>query len=238
MKKIENVKVSEYAYDKHFGEKASGGTHIHSVDVKQFEKFVNDALASYTYDEHIKVGFVKNIKKGYAPFCVIVSMKNFTNARTGTAKITLDNYQYLKSGYANRREGEFPVLSRWLQYPEKRFIPRADYLHLVLYSKKQMLEEHKIWVKKQIKAWEEKNKKESNGAECVFPFEFEGDSTEWGIVAVLANSFLSEEPLPPMTIIRNHLGKEFGGSGVELNPEKLEEYNDSVDFWSIHAIVK
>ena len=41
--------------------------------------------------------------------------------------------------------------------------------------------------------------------------------------------------MDPMTAMRNALGKEEGGSGVELDRGK---YQESVDFWARHANVK
>ena len=39
----------------------------------------------------------------------------------------------------------------------------------------------------------------------------------------------------PMTMFRNSLGKEEGGSGVKLDREK---YLKSVEFWSKHSMVQ
>jgi hypothetical protein len=41
--------------------------------------------------------------------------------------------------------------------------------------------------------------------------------------------------MDPITIMRNALGKEHGGSGVELNREK---YAESVKYWSLNALIK
>jgi len=41
--------------------------------------------------------------------------------------------------------------------------------------------------------------------------------------------------MDPITMMRNALGKEHGGSGVELNREK---YLESVKYWSQYALVK
>jgi hypothetical protein len=41
--------------------------------------------------------------------------------------------------------------------------------------------------------------------------------------------------MDPITMLRNALGKEHGGSGVPLEREK---YLKSVEFWSRHAAVK
>ena len=42
-------------------------------------------------------------------------------------------------------------------------------------------------------------------------------------------------PMQPITIMRNALGKEFGGSGVDID---FEKYNNSVTFWSEHVAIK
>ena len=41
--------------------------------------------------------------------------------------------------------------------------------------------------------------------------------------------------MDPITIMRNALGKEEGGSGVPID---REVYKASVNFWSKHAIIK
>jgi hypothetical protein len=44
-----------------------------------------------------------------------------------------------------------------------------------------------------------------------------------------------ETPMQPITVMRNALGKEHGGSGVALDREK---YMQSVQFWSKFATLK
>ena len=41
--------------------------------------------------------------------------------------------------------------------------------------------------------------------------------------------------MQPITMMRNALGKEEGGSGVGLDRAK---YKESVDFWTKHASIK
>ncbi|MGJ8670936.1 MAG: DUF3228 family protein [Oceanococcus sp.] len=62
----------------------------------------------------------------------------------------------------------------------------------------------------------------------------EGDKikTPWGVVGCLATSEAEEIPLAPITMLRNALGVEEGGSGVPLD---REAYKKSVEFWSRHA---
>ncbi len=84
-------------------------------------------------------------------------------------------------------------------------VPRAKYFDLVLYSKEHLAEE---------------------GTEI---------EADWGIVAILGQLHNREEPMTPMTAMRNALGVEEGGSGVPLD---REAYARSVEFWNTHAAVK
>ena len=56
----------------------------------------------------------------------------------------------------------------------------------------------------------------------------------WGIVSIKPQNVKHELPMAPITMMRNALGKEQGGSGVEL---KREEYLKSVTYWKNHASV-
>lgn len=140
---------------------------------------------------------------GYADFCKLIFVHNFTMARTGSMRLTNDNYQYLRSGYSARRESELPVLSRWLDLPMGA--PEAKYLCIVVYSKEHLKKE--------------------------------GDEIkqDWGIVSIMAQNTMSEEPMKPATMIRNAMGIEEGGSGVPLDKEA---YQRSVEFWSKHVTVR
>ena len=58
---------------------------------------------------------------------------------------------------------------------------------------------------------------------------------EWGIVSINSVSSPAEDPMPPITMMRNALGKDEGGSGVALDKGA---YARAVEFWSNHATVK
>jgi hypothetical protein len=55
---------------------------------------------------------------------------------------------------------------------------------------------------------------------------------DWGIVGCLYNMEPAEIPMVPITMLRNALGVEEGGSGVPID---REAYARAVDFWSRHA---
>ena len=80
--------------------------------------------------------------------------------------------------------------------------PVADYLVAILYSAAQLAKE---------------------GAPI------EGD---WGIVGCLYTAQPEEIPMAPITMMRNALGVEEGGSGVPLD---REAYRRSVEFWERNA---
>lgn len=55
---------------------------------------------------------------------------------------------------------------------------------------------------------------------------------DWGIVGCLYTMAPDEIPMVPITMMRNALGVEEGGSGV---PMDRDAYRRSVEFWSRHA---
>lgn len=57
----------------------------------------------------------------------------------------------------------------------------------------------------------------------------------WGIVSIKPQDVDHELPMNPITMMRNCLGREYGGSGVPLD---VKQYRESVAFWSEHATLK
>lgn len=80
--------------------------------------------------------------------------------------------------------------------------PVADYLVVILYSRGQLARE---------------------GSPV---------NTDWGVVGCLYTAEPEELPMAPITLMRNALGVEEGGSGVPLD---REAYRRSVAFWNTHA---
>lgn len=80
--------------------------------------------------------------------------------------------------------------------------PVAKYLVVILYSREQMLKEET-------------------------PID-----ADWGIVGCLATAEPKEIPMAPITMMRNALGVDEGGSDVPLD---REAYARSVDFWERNA---
>ena len=80
--------------------------------------------------------------------------------------------------------------------------PVADYLIGILYSREQLLKEGS-------------------------PIE-----ADWGVVGCLYTDAPAEMPMAPITMMRNALGVDEGGSGVPLN---AAAYRRSVEYWNSHA---
>lgn len=211
------IKITNFG-KRHFDPKF-GGTKITSHTPEQIEDYINGMTFSGNSP-------LSKIMDGYAPFCKLIAVDNVTTAKVGTMKIDMSNYQYLRHGYSSRTPLELPVLSRWFELPLPA--PKAKFLMFVVYSRAQLIKEHK--------AIEAKKKKQLKSAYIPTPFEFEGDkSVKWGVVAILGQTHSDEEPMAPITMMRNALGVEEGGSGVPIDRNK---YEASVKFWSENAIVK
>ena len=150
------------------------------------------------------------VTQGYADFCKIITVENFAEIPTGSLKITIENYHNLRSGYKARNENELAVLSRWFELPLPP--PMARVLSIVLYNK------HQIELEELTRTKEK--------------FNFNDD---WGIVSVMAHMEHVTEPINPATQMRNALGIEEGGSGVQINKK---EYNEAVEYWNYHAVIK
>lgn len=146
---------------------------------------------------------------GYAPFCKHLFLRNTSETRAAFAPINEDTRPFLKSGYVARRKGERAVLERWFEGLEA---PRAAWLDVILYSHAQLLAE----------------------AEA-FPEEQTVPDCDWGIVSIIGTLEPSEPPMPPITQMRNALGREAGGSGVPLDPKS---YDAAAAFWEAHAAVR
>lgn len=146
---------------------------------------------------------------GYAPFCKHLFLKNPTDTRCGFSPITGQNRHLLHSGYVARREGERAVLERWFEGLDA---PRAEWLDVILYSHAQLLAEARD-----------------------YPDELPVPDCDWGIVSIIGTLEPAEPPMPPITQMRNALGRAEGGSGVPLD---ADAYDKAVAFWDTHAAVR
>jgi hypothetical protein len=148
-------------------------------------------------------------------FCKYLILPNEFGVKCAVREITLDIYPYIRTDYVQRTPEELPILSRFAQLPPGFKSQEANYIVLVLYSRRQL--------EKEFKPKEE-------GQEFYFD-----DNVEWGIVSIMGTVLPHPDPLVPITIMRNALGVEEGGNGEKLNKKV---YNESVEFWSKHILVK
>ena len=150
---------------------------------------------------------------GYAPFCKHLFVPCFLEgAHAEAVAITEENKGALLSEYQARTEQELPVLVRW--FPQCSVeAPVATYLDLILYSREQIIKETEAMGRDVAEA---------------------NDSSPWGLISIKAQLVDFEIPMTPITMLRNALGKEYGGSGVPLDKEK---YQKSVEYWSMHATI-
>lgn len=153
---------------------------------------------------------------GYAPFCKHIFVRNWIKGlKSPTVELTSALTPLVVSEYQARTEKELPVLVRWI--PETKIPaasrPDASWLDLILYSKAQIIEE------------------------CKAMGEVDDTSNidyDWGVISIKAQDDPFELPMTPITMMRNALGKQEGGSGVPLERKKYEE---SVRYWSTHITI-
>lgn len=166
------------------------------------------------FEDRINAAFEKKncqLHDGYAPFCKHLFLPNFTSTKVNCAAITPANQHLLRTDYESRTELELPVLIRW--FDQSTVEPQvAEYLDIILYSREQITKENAAMDKPSLPT-----------------------TSPWGIISVKAQSVGHELPMQPITMMRNALGKEEGGSGVPLD---RKQYQASVDYWKTHAIIK
>mmetsp|Transcript_2513 Transcript_2513/g.8546 ORF Transcript_2513/g.8546 Transcript_2513/m.8546 type:complete len:235 (+) Transcript_2513:86-790(+) len=154
---------------------------------------------------------------GYAPFCKHVFVPNFLGLPVQAVAVTDENRHLVQSGYVRRTPKELPVLSRWISESSLETVPVAKMLDVILYSREQIV------LERVAQGDDEKE------------VEAELPRVKWGIISIKAQDESHEIPMQPITMMRNALGKEEGGSGVSLVREKYEE---SVAYWDGHVTIQ
>ncbi len=215
MPKIELTNFAKRQWEPKFS-----GTKMHKVNM---DHFMDQANTCYDFALNGSPNMGRwNLMDHPKPdwhFCKYLVFENFDpEIKASVVKIDHTMYQYIQSGYSSRTDKELAVLSRWVSFPSGSYtLPTARFTGLVLYSKKQLLEEH-------------------NAGNAGGSVEFElSNECRYGIVAIMGLTQAQLDPMPPITHLRNALGKDHGGNGTPID---VEEYNKSVDFWSKHILVK
>ena len=134
-----------------------------------------------------------DILDGFAPFCKVLVLRNFTECMSGMARITDGNRDKLQGGWKVRREGEPEYWATWFDAadvdPE-----RAKYLHIAVYNREQL---------------------EAEG--ITLP-----EGKEWGIASINAEQVAHDVPMNPETMRRNRAGIEAGGNGHQHTDAEIE----------------
>lgn len=184
--------------------------------LRQFQKgsgsFIN--YDTHSFESTVNDLYIKGhpLKDGYAPFCKHMFIENFIkDVYPSTIEINESSSLLIKTAFEARTDKELPVLRRFVNKTDVQLTP-AKYLDVILYSKSQIIEE---------------NKAMGNEVEDI--------DYEYGIISIKPQDVDYELPMDPITMMRNALGKEEGGSGIPLDRKK---YLESVEYWSHNVIVK
>jgi hypothetical protein len=189
-----------------FAESEASKTYGGTVFSQSIAEF--EEIVNARYDEEL-------LKGGYAPFCKHLFVTNdFTDAKVNVLALTKENEHLVRTDYVARSDKELPVLQRCI--PLELIVggvdelPVAKHLDLILYSRDQIQKENA-----------------SMG-------ESGTETAPWGIVSIKAQDVDYELPMNPITIMRNALGKDEGGSGI---PVERNAYMESVNYWKDHMVI-
>ena len=181
-----------------------------NMDKEEFTKKANDLYKSES-----------QLVDGYAPFCKHLFVENFVKGlKSCHIEINEETNKLIISKYDSRQKNELPVLIRYIDLNsiDREKIPDAKYLDLILYSKEQIVSEMIEMKAEEKEIYDMKNK-----------------DFDWGIISIKPLNVNHELPFIPITIMRNALGKNEGGSGVPIDRKK---YMDGVEFWSKNVELK
>ena len=207
MEKPKPLILDQFAYGSF--DKSRTSNYI-NMDKDEFTRKVNELYKSESM-----------LVEGYAPFCKHLFVDNFVKGlKSCHIEINKDTEKLIISKYDSRQKNELPVLIRYIDLNsiDKEKIDDAKYLDLILYSKEQIISEMGE-MKFEEKEINEMRNKDFN----------------WGIISIKPLNVNHELPFVPMTIMRNSLGKNEGGSGVPINRKK---YMEGVEFWSKNVELK
>eukprot|EP00457_Paulinella_chromatophora_P014659 gb/GEZN01015121.1/.p1 GENE.gb/GEZN01015121.1/~~gb/GEZN01015121.1/.p1 ORF type:complete len:252 (+),score=32.36 gb/GEZN01015121.1/:97-756(+) len=189
---------------KQFSKNAGASHTLIDYDPEAFIQKVNDYCDKKIKEDGVSLSDL--LVDGYAPFCKHIFMPNFLpKLPPASVPITPENEPLIRSKYEARTDKELAVLVRYLPRAALETLPQAKFLDLILYSREQ--------IKKENAAMNNISK----------------DTEPWGLISIKPQMQDHETPMQPITMLRNALGADQGGSGVSLDRDK---YKASVDFWS------
>ena len=127
------------------------------------------------------------------------------------------------------------LCSLWLWIREKVTPTPATWLDVILYSRQQIEKENAAMHNKPSTTTTTTHQHDTPPLSAHLSTASTSSEWQWGIVSIKPQNECVEIGMLPITMMRNALGVEEGGSGVPLDRTK---YLQSVDFWSKHANVQ
>lgn len=187
-------------------------------DPKKTKNYINYSKDEFVNKVNELFTSTSQLRDGYAPFCKHIFISNFVKGyKPGYVQITPENEKLIKTKYEARTEKELPILTRYIPLGSVE-LQEAKYLDIILYSKEQIIKENKAMGD----STDEIGKLEST--------EF-----DYAIVSIKPQDVDYELPMLPITMMRNAVGIDQGGSGVPLEREK---YLKSVKFWEKNIMIQ
>jgi len=180
------------------------------AETRHFDSdFAGTKITTMTPDEfeaHINVAVLDTpLQDGYAPFCKHLIIPAITDDQLSGIVAITDENRHLLQSGYRARRSSELPVLTRWFKAEDVEVPTVPYLDVILYSTDALKGEG---------------------------IKIDGD---WGVVSINSAMEACEDPMEPMTQVRNALGKEQGGSGHPLNEDA---YMRGVEFWEGYANVK
>jgi len=215
MNDFQNIGINEFAL--HQTKEDFVGTKLSLEQLERIRSICSYAfgLGTHELEDSPEFAFCKYVRISHTAPRNILAVPYFEyplleEIKAPTAEITEENKHLLVTQYRTRREGELPYLTRKFPKGSLEASP-TNHLLVILYSKEQLEKEARI---------------NDDAAPPV--------GEKYDIICVNAEASELDAPMTPDTIVRNHLGVEFGGNGERLDKDKFME---SVEYWDRYAMV-
>ena len=192
-----------------------------AFDKTKTKNYIDMPMDEFTTKLNSLYTSTSQLKPGYAPFCKHIFIENFiTGFKPRYLPINETTEKLIKTCYDSRQANELPVLTRYIPIESIDYakIPDAKYIDIILYSKEQIVNE-KIAMKE--------SKEEIEKVKAI--------DFDYGVIGIKPQDVDYELPMLPITMMRNAVGIDQGGSGVKLENEK---YMESVRFWEKNIIIQ
>jgi hypothetical protein len=203
------------------------GTQILNKSPEEFTCKINDML------KNNKIELTEGKLYQFAPHIFIDKDTLFQNGLDldlvlNDIPITKDLQGFIKSQYVSRNEKEIKTLMRWIEKNDIKglvTIPKSEFIDIVLYTKEHLLDE----IDERI------TKKTASKSDFINKKKLSDPLITHGVVKIIGMLEKKETPIDPFTMVRNHLGMEYGGNGEKID---LVKYQESIDYWNNHILLQ